>query len=84
HPDLVILDPPRKGCDASLIGTIARLNPSRVVMVSCDSATAARDAALFSRRGYAACRVQAVDLFPRTDHVECVMLLNKRSDTTIE
>ena len=76
-PDVVVVDPPRKGCAPGLIETIARMNPSRVVMVSCDSATAARDAALFSAAGYRPARVQPVDMFPRTAHVECVVLMSK-------
>lgn len=77
RPDCVIVDPPRKGLDAALIGTIARMNPSRVVMVSCNSATAARDAALFAEAGYRPTRIRAVDMFPRTGHVECVVLMTK-------
>ncbi|MEG2204028.1 MAG: 23S rRNA (uracil(1939)-C(5))-methyltransferase RlmD [Oscillospiraceae bacterium] len=76
-PDVVVLDPPRKGCEASLLETVARMAPSRVVMVSCDSATAARDVARFGALGYRLVRAQAVDMFPRTAHVESVILLVK-------
>ena len=76
-PDVVVIDPPRKGCAPGLTETIARMNPERVVMVSCDSATAARDAASFNALGYRPVRVQAVDMFPRTAHVETVVLLSK-------
>ncbi|MEG1850143.1 MAG: methyltransferase domain-containing protein, partial [Oscillospiraceae bacterium] len=77
RPDVVVLDPPRKGCEASLLETVARMAPSRVVMVSCDSATAARDVARFGALGYRLVRAQAVDMFPRTAHVESVILLVK-------
>lgn len=74
-PDVVIIDPPRKGCEPSLIDTIAKMAPQRVVMVSCDSATAARDVALFEKAGYKAVKIQAVDLFCRTVHVEAVIMM---------
>ncbi len=78
HPDVVILDPPRKGCDQALVNTIAqKLGPSRIVYVSCDPATLARDLKLFSSHGYACQKVQPVDMFPRTAHVETVCLLSK-------
>ena len=77
RPDVVIVDPPRKGCAPGLTETIARMNPERVVMVSCDSATAARDAASFNALGYRPVRVQAVDMFPRTANVECVVLMQR-------
>lgn len=76
-PDVVIVDPPRKGLTPELISTIARMGPSRVVMVSCNSATAARDAALFKSEGYSPKRIRAVDMFPRTCHIECVMRFDK-------
>jgi 23S rRNA (uracil1939-C5)-methyltransferase len=76
-PDVVILDPPRKGCDAALIDTVAKMSPRRVVYVSCDPATLARDLKLFAEKGYATDRVTPVDMFPRTPHVECVALLVK-------
>ena len=75
RPDVIIVDPPRKGCTPELIETIAKMSPKRVVYVSCDSATAARDAAIFASLGYTATKIQAVDMFPRTSHVECVMQL---------
>lgn len=76
-PDVVIIDPPRKGCEPSLIDTIAQMGPQKVVMVSCDSATAARDAALFEKVGYQVNKIQAVDMFCRTVHVECVVLMSR-------
>ena len=77
-PDVVIIDPPRKGCSSGLIDTICAMHPQRVVMVSCNSATAARDCALFEQQGYQAMRVQPVDMFPRTTHVETVVLLGRK------
>lgn len=76
-PDVVILDPPRKGCDKQLIETVSEMAPQRVVYVSCDPATLARDLKLFTEVGYQPQEVTPVDLFPRTAHVECVCLLSK-------
>ena len=76
-PDCIILDPPRKGCESSLIDTISEMSPKRVVYVSCDPATLARDVKLFSERGYSVQKAIPVDLFPRTPHVECVVLMTK-------
>lgn len=76
-PNVIILDPPRKGCSPGLIKTVVRMNPDRVVMVSCDSATAARDVALFCELGYHPQKIQAVDMFPRTNHVETVVLMSR-------
>lgn len=79
-PDVIILDPPRKGCTPELIKTTVRMAPDRIVMVSCNSSTAARDVALFSELGYVVQKIQAVDMFPRTNHVEtCVLLSHKNS-----
>lgn len=74
-PDVVVLDPPRKGCDEALVATVAHMAPARVVYISCDPATLARDLARFSAKGYETQWVQPVDLFPRTAHCECVALL---------
>ncbi len=76
-PDVVVLDPPRKGCDVSLINTVSDMKPKRVVYVSCDPATLARDMKLFVERGYMPRKLTAVDMFPRTAHVECVVLMTK-------
>ena len=76
-PDVVVLDPPRKGCDEDLVQTVCRMAPSRIVYVSCDPATLARDIARFSDGGYTAREVTPVDMFPRTAHVECVALLQR-------
>lgn len=77
RPNVVILDPPRKGCDEALLKTITQMAPDRIVMISCNSATAARDAAVLCQNGYQTDRLQAVDMFPRTAHVECVVLMIK-------
>ena len=79
RPDVIVVDPPRKGCDEATLTAIAEMAPRTVVMVSCNAATAARDAKWLTEHGYKAVEVQPVDLFPRTKHVECVvkMLLSK-------
>ena len=77
RPQVVILDPPRKGCDEELIGILSRMGPDRIVYVSCDPATLARDLARFQQKNYTVVRVTPVDMFPRTAHVECVSLLVK-------
>ena len=76
-PDIVILDPPRKGCDEALIKTVAEMSPERVVYVSCDSATLARDCQRFAVLGYRTLAATPVDMFPHTAHVETVVLLSK-------
>lgn len=77
HPDVVMLDPPRKGCDEATLSAVVQMSPQRVVYVSCNPATAARDAAWLQQHGYYAQTVQPVDLFPRTKHCEAVLLLTK-------
>ena len=77
HPDVVMLDPPRKGCDEATLSAVVRMAPRRVVYVSCNPATAARDAAWLEQNGYHTEQVQPVDLFPRTKHCETVVLLSK-------
>jgi 23S rRNA (uracil1939-C5)-methyltransferase len=76
-PDVIVLDPPRKGCDAPALDAVLRMAPDRIVMVSCNPATAARDARYLADRGYALRRVCPADLFPRTRHVEVVVLLEQ-------
>lgn len=82
NPDIIILDPPRKGCEKSLFDTIEQLSPKKIVYVSCDSATLARDLAILKEKGYETKKVSAVDMFPRTPHVEAVALIvkNKNKD----
>lgn len=77
RPDVIVVDPPRKGLAPGVIETVARMAPARIVYVSCDPATLARDAGRFAGAGFAACRAEAVDLFPRTKHVETVVLMSK-------
>lgn len=78
RPDVILVDPPRKGCSPDTIEAICTMAPDRVVMVSCNSATAARDVALFAQRGYRAVEARAVDMFPRTANVEAVILLSRK------
>lgn len=75
RPDVVVVDPPRKGCSREVLETIAKMSPDKVVYVSCDPATLARDCAIFSELGYTVQKLSAVDMFPRTVHVESVALL---------
>lgn len=83
--DVVVVDPPRKGCDSVLLDTIAAISPKKVVYVSCDSATLARDLAYLCPKGYTIEKVQVVDMFPHTVHVETVVLLSRKTpDDTIE
>ena len=76
RPDVVIIDPPRKGCDGTVIEAICTMSPKRVVYVSCDPETLARDLALFTEKGYITEDVTPVDMFPRTQHVEVVVLMS--------
>ena len=77
RPDVISVDPPRKGMAEEVIGYIVSMRPKKVVYVSCDPATLARDLKRFAERGYTTQRVEAVDMFPRTKHVETVVLLSK-------
>ncbi len=77
-PDVIVIDPPRKGCDSALIHTIKEMSPERVVYVSCDPATLARDLKLFAEFGYETMEVTPVDMFPRTAHVETVAKLTRK------
>ena len=84
HPDVVFLDPPRAGSTPECIAAVAKMAPRRVVYVSCDPETLARDTALFARHGYKAKGFTPVDLFPQTRHVETVVLLShKKADSYI-
>lgn len=76
-PGIVILDPPRKGADEKLPSIIAGLSPEKLVYISCNSATLARDISRLTPLGYKLTRARAVDMFPRTAHVECVALLER-------
>ena len=79
RPHVVCVDPPRKGLSEDVVDTVAAMAPRRVVYVSCDPATLARDLARFAERGYTAQKVTAVDLFPRTAHVETVVSLVRKT-----
>ena len=81
HPDVVIVDPPRKGCERSVLDSICQMAPSRIVMISCNPSTAARDAKILcdSEHGYRLVKFRPVDMFPRTGHVETVVLLKKET-----
>ncbi|EGB91591.1 23S rRNA (uracil(1939)-C(5))-methyltransferase RlmD [Clostridium sp. D5] len=84
HADVIVVDPPRKGCEESLLKTMAEMEPDRIVYVSCDSATLARDLKYLSGEGYELVRVRAVDQFPMGVHVETVVLLShKKADSYI-
>jgi 23S rRNA (uracil1939-C5)-methyltransferase len=76
-PDVITVDPPRKGLSPEVIASIAGMGPERVVYVSCDPATLGRDVKLFAGFGYRADRACAVDMFPATRHVESVVLLTR-------
>lgn len=77
-PDVVVVDPPRKGCDSAAIHAMVQMQPERIVMISCNPATAARDCAALYAAGYDVKQVQPVDLFPGTGHVETVCLMSKK------
>ena len=78
--DVICLDPPRKGCDRRLLDTILSIAPKRIVYVSCDPATLARDLKILCEQDYRIRKIQPVDMFPRTTHVETVCLLSKLSE----
>lgn len=76
-PDVIMLDPPRKGCDPETLSACVKMAPERIVMISCNPATAARDCKFLAENGYSVDRVRAFDLFPRTRHVETVVLMSR-------
>ena len=83
--DVIVVDPPRKGCDENLLSTMVKMQPERIVYVSCDSATLARDLRYLCDNGYELKRVCPADMFPQTVHVETVVLLSQQKpDDTIE
>ena len=82
--DVVVVDPPRKGLNADTIEALARFAPRRIVYVSCDPATLARDVTLLKERSYKVANATAADLFPRCAHVETIVCLSKLADTHIE
>ncbi len=78
HPDVIVVDPPRKGCDEACLDTMLKMQPARIVYVSCDSATLARDLKILCDGGYELQRIRGVDQFANTVHVETCCLLTKR------
>lgn len=76
--DVIVVDPPRKGCDEALLQTVVNMEPKRVVYVSCDPATLARDVKYLEENGYRLVKAQPVDMFPFTEHVETVVLMSKK------
>ena len=77
NPDVIVVDPPRKGCDEKCLDTMLKMQPDRIVYVSCDSATLARDLRILVDGGYTLQKVRPVDMFPMSVHVETVCLLSK-------
>jgi len=77
HPDVIVVDPPRKGCDKACLDTMLKLKPDRIVYVSCDSATLARDLKILCQGGYELKRVRGIDQFGQSVHVETVVLMSR-------
>lgn len=77
RPDVVVLDPPRKGCELSAITAVVEMQPDKIIMISCNAATCARDASIFAEKGYQIRKARAVDLFSRTSHTELVILMTR-------
>ncbi len=78
-PDIIILDPPRKGCNKRVLEAVSQLNPGHIIYVSCDPTTLARDLHTLKKSGYKTCEIQPVDMFPQTYHIECVARLKRRT-----
>ena len=79
HADIVVVDPPRKGCDQVLLDTLVHMAPERIVYVSCDPATLARDVKILQEKGYEAKKVAVVDQFCHSGHIETIVLLQKKN-----
>ena len=77
YADVIVVDPPRKGCDENCLSTMLKMQPERIVYVSCDSATLARDLKILCDGGYELKKVRPVDMFPQTVHVETVACLQR-------
>ncbi|MCX7922693.1 MAG: 23S rRNA (uracil-5-)-methyltransferase RumA, partial [Clostridia bacterium] len=75
--DVVVVDPPRKGCDEALLKTLVDMAPKRIVYVSCNPSTLARDLGYLEGNGYKTVEVQPVDMFPWTTHVEAIILMTR-------
>ena len=82
HPDVIVVDPPRKGCDEVCLETILKMAPERIVYVSCDSATLARDVKYLKEHGYKLMKARIFDNFPQSVHVETVALLSLKTNQT--
>lgn len=84
--DVVVIDPPRKGCDENVINLISHFKVPKVIYVSCDPATLARDLKLFAEKSYKVKSIRPVDMFPRTAHVETCVLLGRKivNDKNVE
>lgn len=78
RPDVIVVDPPRAGCENLVLETFARMQPKRIVYVSCNPASLARDLAVLAEYGYQTKEIQPVDMFPQTYHVECVALIERK------
>ena len=76
-PDVVLVDPPRAGCEERVLAAIAKVAPRRIVYVSCSPESLARDLHYLEEHGYKTVVVQPVDMFPMTSHVECVVLMSR-------
>jgi len=76
-PDVIVVDPPRKGCDIEVLQSMIDMAPERIVYVSCNPGTLARDCRILAAKGYRVQEVQPVDMFPWTYHVECVVLMSR-------
>ena len=83
HGDIIVVDPPRKGCEESVLETMVKMRPEKIVYVSCDSATLARDVKYLRERGYEVGKVKAVDMFPHSVHVESIVLLSHNSPDSV-
>ncbi len=83
HPHVIVTDPPRKGCDTDTLDAILKMSPERIVMVSCDVSTAARDIRYLADRGYSLDKVSAADMYAGTAHVEAVALLSRSKKPSI-
>lgn len=75
--DVIVVDPPRKGCDVKLLNSITNIDAKRIVYVSCDPSTLARDLSILEEKGYKTIEIQPVDMFPHSSHVECVVLMSR-------
>ena len=78
-PEVIVVDPPRKGCDIKLLDAIGEAKPERIVYVSCDPSTLARDIKILTEKGFEVKEVQPVDMFPQTSHVETCVLLQRKT-----